>query len=203
LPFNGIECSFSDLLSLADYDNRTALHLAASHGHAECTKFLIDSGAPLHLIDRFGRRPLDDAVSFKLPHIAQMIEEAETKEVTSSTRIELLLAASHPFLRIDEEEPRYPFFAFHIFATEEREKVFHGNQRSQTDKRRLACGASTLRSILSCWPTKAASTHISSFVLLSSAILMVVVHQGASSSSQAPRRNRRPSRQSSRKGGPK
>jgi glutaminase len=75
--------------TLADYDHRSALHLAAANGHAECVKFLIDSGAPLHSHDRYGKRPLEDAVHFNYPHIAQMIEQPETIEVLTPLLIEI------------------------------------------------------------------------------------------------------------------
>lgn len=45
----------------ADYDQRTALHLAASEGHASVVSLLLKAGAPLNAEDRWGHRPMDDA----------------------------------------------------------------------------------------------------------------------------------------------
>jgi ammonium transporter Rh len=48
----------------ADYDQRTALHLAASEGAEETVEFLVkEGGADINAVDRFGRRPLDDAIT--------------------------------------------------------------------------------------------------------------------------------------------
>jgi ammonium transporter Rh len=48
--------------SSADYDYRSALHIAASEGHLEVLQELIKEGANVHAKDRFGSTPLDDAI---------------------------------------------------------------------------------------------------------------------------------------------
>ena len=50
-------------LNTADYDARTALHLAASNGHLEIVNFLIKNGINLNSEDKFGGTPLDDAIT--------------------------------------------------------------------------------------------------------------------------------------------
>ena len=45
----------------ADYDQRTALHLACSEGHEAAVAVLIKAGAPLSVTDRWGHTPADDA----------------------------------------------------------------------------------------------------------------------------------------------
>ena len=45
-----------------DYDKRTALHLAASNGHLDVVKLLVDLGASVNVSDRYGGKPLDDAI---------------------------------------------------------------------------------------------------------------------------------------------
>uniref|UniRef100_A0A7S1TGP6 Protein kinase domain-containing protein n=1 Tax=Compsopogon caeruleus TaxID=31354 RepID=A0A7S1TGP6_9RHOD len=49
-------------VSFMDYDNRTALHVAASEGHAEVAELLILNGAGIDTQDVYGRTPVDDAV---------------------------------------------------------------------------------------------------------------------------------------------
>jgi len=50
-----------NLLNFRDYDRRTALHVAASEGHLEVCKFLVERGAKVNRSDRWGGSPLDDA----------------------------------------------------------------------------------------------------------------------------------------------
>lgn len=48
-----------------DYDRRTALHLAAGEGRDEVVEILCASGADPNVEDRWGNRPLDDALQNK------------------------------------------------------------------------------------------------------------------------------------------
>ena len=48
-------------INVSDYDGRTALHLAASEGHAPAVRWLLLHGANAKALDRFGGSPLDDS----------------------------------------------------------------------------------------------------------------------------------------------
>ena len=49
-------------ISASDYDNRTALHIAASEGRMPIVEFLLGKGASVHARDREGNTPLMSAV---------------------------------------------------------------------------------------------------------------------------------------------
>lgn len=51
-------------VNTADYDQRTALHVAAAEGHVDVVSFLLSEGAVSNCKDRWGKTPLDDALFF-------------------------------------------------------------------------------------------------------------------------------------------
>lgn len=59
----------------ADYDRRTALHLAAAEGREQVVSYLIQNGAVLNPQDRWGGTPLDDAQRHKHDNIVMLLEE--------------------------------------------------------------------------------------------------------------------------------
>lgn len=49
-------------INAADYDKRSAMHLAAAEGHHDVVKFLVEQGATVNAQDRWGGDPLKDAI---------------------------------------------------------------------------------------------------------------------------------------------
>ncbi|KZV46314.1 seven transmembrane domain-containing tyrosine-protein kinase 1-like, partial [Dorcoceras hygrometricum] len=60
--------------NLADYDKRTALHLASCEGCTEIVDLLLDKRADVNSMDRWGRTPLSDARTFGHDEICKILE---------------------------------------------------------------------------------------------------------------------------------
>lgn len=60
----------------ADYDARTALHLAASQGHESTVAYLLSLGADPKLVDRWDNTPADDARRGKHMTVATLLDSA-------------------------------------------------------------------------------------------------------------------------------
>ena len=59
-----------------DYDNRTAMHLAASEGLVEVVKFLIlEAEAYPNPVDRWGFSPMDDAMRHKHVEVVEFLKD--------------------------------------------------------------------------------------------------------------------------------
>ncbi|CAM8971418.1 unnamed protein product [Rhodiola kirilowii] len=63
-----------------DYDRRTALHLAASEGHASIVELLLHYGADVNLKDRWQRTPLTDARLYGHRDICRILEVNKGKD---------------------------------------------------------------------------------------------------------------------------
>jgi glutaminase len=68
-------------LHAADYDGRTALHLAAAEGHADACRYLLAHGHPRGCRDRWGSTPLDEAVREERAEVVRLLESAGVAEL--------------------------------------------------------------------------------------------------------------------------
>ncbi|TMS34706.1 hypothetical protein L596_002242 [Steinernema carpocapsae] len=67
-------------LDIADYDYRTALHIAASEGHYEMIKFLINvAKVKVDPKDRWSRAPMDDAKEFNHMECVRLLQKAAVR----------------------------------------------------------------------------------------------------------------------------
>jgi len=62
-------------LNLGDYDNRTALHVAAAEGHLEVVEYLLGIGVKPNPVDRWKQTPLNDADRGGFDSIIQLLGE--------------------------------------------------------------------------------------------------------------------------------
>lgn len=58
----------------ADYDKRTPLHLAASEGRIAVVQMLLQAGVDANVTDRWGSKPVDDAMKNGYSDIARMLQ---------------------------------------------------------------------------------------------------------------------------------
>jgi len=63
----------------ADYDHRTALHLAAAEGHVQAVEYLLRQGADVSALDRFGGSPLEDAIRHGHKEVQRMLVAAGSR----------------------------------------------------------------------------------------------------------------------------
>ncbi len=78
----------------ADYDSRTALHLASAEGYLDVVAFLVEAGADVNARDRFGNSPVDDAARHGRAKVTAYLLEHGAIKPSASFEAELIAAAS-------------------------------------------------------------------------------------------------------------
>lgn len=75
-------------MTLSDYDGRTALHLAAAEGHADCVEFLLKNcKVPVNVKDRWGNYPLTEASVFGHTAVVQLLKEWSDSSGTENENV--------------------------------------------------------------------------------------------------------------------
>ncbi|XP_041693969.1 glutaminase liver isoform, mitochondrial isoform X1 [Coregonus clupeaformis] len=70
-------------VNAVDYDGRSALHVAASEGHCEVIRFLVENtGTNYSLKDRWGNTPMQEAMRHSHGPAAQLLRKYEEQPVT-------------------------------------------------------------------------------------------------------------------------
>ena len=63
---DNVDCSL-------EYDDRTPLHIAATNGDLTMVQKLLEHGASLYKVDKFGATPLLDAIRFKRKDVIRYV----------------------------------------------------------------------------------------------------------------------------------
>jgi len=77
-------------ISKGDYDKRTALHLAAGEGHVDVVEFLCRHGADVNARDRWGGKPLDDALQKGNERVADVLRRYGATSAESDDDVAVL-----------------------------------------------------------------------------------------------------------------
>jgi len=93
-------------LNSADYDGRTALHVASSHGHKEVVEWLLTARADVNRHDTFGLTPLSEAMRSRQDVVANVLVSvgAESSESVELVDVRLSADAGHWAIPASEVE---------------------------------------------------------------------------------------------------
>jgi len=71
-----------DVDETSDYDQRTALHLAASKGHLDLVRLLLERHGASHAVrDRYGGTPLDDAIRHGHVDVVHLLQSLSKRHI--------------------------------------------------------------------------------------------------------------------------
>ncbi len=73
--------------TLADYDDRTPLHVAAAENELEIATYLLTWGASVHARDRSGGTPLYDALKARSWDMARLLVATGAAVITTDLRV--------------------------------------------------------------------------------------------------------------------
>ncbi|XP_028396009.1 L-asparaginase-like [Dendronephthya gigantea] len=78
------------------YDDRTPLHIAAANGNLKMVQTLLEHGASLHKVDKYGATPLLDAIRFKKNDVIRLLRDSggQVGPVVAGIATEICVAAS-------------------------------------------------------------------------------------------------------------
>ncbi|MCO5592412.1 hypothetical protein L7F22_046415 [Adiantum nelumboides] len=79
-------------VNIADFDDRTALHVAACEGHTRVVNLLLKKGANANARDRWGSTPLSDAKHYGNKEVVEILEKAGAKLPESSKKVPMQVA---------------------------------------------------------------------------------------------------------------
>ncbi|TDH66320.1 hypothetical protein CCR75_008370 [Bremia lactucae] len=74
-------------VDVQDYDHRTLLHVASAEGQWFLVKYLIECGANVNVMDRWGSSPLSDAIDFAHNDVANLLIANQANESGSRVTI--------------------------------------------------------------------------------------------------------------------
>jgi len=78
-------------VNIRTYDLRSALHLAAAEGQLATVKFLLEKGADVNATDRWGRTPLDDAISSKHQDVVELLLKSGANKSSFNSKTPIVL----------------------------------------------------------------------------------------------------------------
>merc|ERR1712129_577476 len=97
------DARFIGKVNIADYDHRTALHLACCNGHFTTTKWLLQHGADPNRKDRFGNKAIDDAIRYEHDEIVEYLKEAMKQKKIEKDEMECKQSAVDSLLNMQME----------------------------------------------------------------------------------------------------